>query len=190
MIPVQAVIKDLPPIKPPVSVIVPYDRGIGMNPIHVCKNDEVIFVLRGTSIGMKRIEGVKRASYDWTVNIDADGTYPREFIPQVKEAIRLYGAEHPVMMGVRLGGLMPPSTLLESGLIVRKDVFLIKTSTYREERGFWTDVARWLSDDYMIVPAFYYHPPSKDEIRSLKALLNLYSAVSFTKNMASVFSTI
>lgn len=188
MIPVQAVIKDLPPMKPPVSVIVPYDQGIGMNPIHVCRNDEVIFVLNGTSIGRKRIEGVKRASNDWTVNIDADGTYPKEFIPQVKEAINHYGADHQVMMGVRQGGLMPPSTLLESGLIARKDAFLEKTSTYREERGFWTDVVKWLSDDYIIVPAFYYHPPSKDEVLSLKALLNLYSAVNLTRNLAVAFS--
>jgi len=185
------VAKDLPAYNPPVSLIIPYDEGLPFNELHACKNDEVLIVLNGNSIGEKRIAGAMKARNEWLVMLDADGNYPRDFIPRVKEAINRLG--FPLMMAVRTN--LPVARLLESGMVVRKDYFLKKTLRY--PCGKWrnpkmrTDVYECFKHEpYVLIDAFYSHPLSTDEKRVLNALLSSASMMKTATSIADLLRSI
>ena len=77
---------DLPYTSPSISVIVPYKEGTIFNPIHVCKNDEVIVITGGECIGEARITGAKKSINKWIV-------HTHEFVRLNKEELRAKGSE-------------------------------------------------------------------------------------------------
>ena len=142
---------------PPVTVIIPYKPGDRFNPIHVCRNDEVLVVTGGRSIGEARIAGAKAARNRWLIFMDADAVYPPEYIPNIKSWIRIL--KYPIMAATRRGGYGNIFTkVYEHGLIVRRDVFLMRTRNYSESwwRGRGTDVSGYFGDAIRI-PVVYYH---------------------------------
>jgi len=172
------VYKDLPPQDPPLTFIIPYDKGLPFNPLHVCRNDTVLIIYGGATIGHKRIKGAQLAKTEWLVFLDADGIYPKDFALKVKRAIKRYGRFYPAMMAWRehpAFAVYPRP--LESGLIVRRDVFLERTKNYPDDmpyfRGFKTDIVEYFHDAVVLkcpdCPR-YYHPTSKDEKETLKAI--------------------
>ncbi len=183
------VVKDLPPYEPPVSLIIPYDEGLPFNEVHIGRNDEAIIVLNGNSIGEKRIAGAMKAKNDWLLLMDADGNYPRDYVTRVKLAIRRY--RFPLMMATRLN--LPLPRLLESGMVVEKNYFLKKTSRYpcgkwRNPR-FRTDVLNCFNGEpYILIDAFYSHPLSTDERRTIDGLLRTYSYLHLARTIGEVLA--
>ena len=168
--PVHAV---LPAAEPPVSVIIPYREGKVFNPVYVCVNDEVLVVEGGESIGHARIEGARHAANEWLLMMDSDAVYPKDYVPLVKSYIRRYGSEYPVMSARRRGGFGNTFTkYYESGLIVRKDVFLSRTECYPFGlvwRGRRTDVWGYF-EDAVPIDVTYYHDFTTDEKKLLASL--------------------
>ncbi len=143
--------------EPPVTIIIPHKCGKPLYPITANLNDEVIIVRGGKSIGHARIEGAKAAKNDWLVFMDSDAIYPQDYVTKVKYFIRNY--QYPIMRTVRTGGLRT-IPFLESGLVVRKDVFLDRVRDYQ---GTWyfgegrKDVGYLFKRDAKLIPVKYHH---------------------------------
>jgi glycosyltransferase involved in cell wall biosynthesis len=155
----------LPYKDPPISAIVPYKCGKPLNKIWVCENDEVIVVRGGPSIGHARIAGAKHAKNEWIVQLDSDAVYPPEYILLVKHYIRELGETYPIMCTRRVGGFGNLFwNVIESGLVVRKDIFLQRGEQFLKSRRTWAfsgegryDVGDYFHDAQPI-PVYYYHP--------------------------------
>ena len=161
-------------VEPAVSLIIPYASGKPFNPIYICENDEAIVVEGGDSIGHARIEGARAASNEWLLMMDSDAVYPEDYVLIAKEFIREYGDKYPVMSAKRKGGFDELFTkFYESGLIVRRDVFLERTKYY--PRGLlWvgrrTDVWGYFTDNVKI-DLEYYHDFTTNEKKLVSALI-------------------
>jgi len=150
--------------EPPVTVIIPYKQGEPFNPIYLCKNDQVLVITTGETIGHARILGAKKALNEWLVFMDGDAIYPEDYIIQVKKYIREYN--YPILATTRRGGYGDIFfNVHEHGLIVRKDVFLERTKNYPHgvrPAGRRTDIADYFRDAKKI-PVKYYHGYTKGE---------------------------
>ena len=163
--------------EPSVSVIVPHKCGEPLNRFYIESNDEYIVVRGGRCIGEARLYGAKLAKNDWIVQIDGDGYYPYDYIIKVKDNIRAYGDTYPVMCARRVGGFghffWP---VIESGLIVRKDIFIERTSYVENTSRTWSlsggnraDIGTKFTDA-KAVDVYYYHPLTKGENMLLLSL--------------------
>jgi len=162
---------DLSATEPPISVIIPYCPPYPFYPLSVCENDEVLIVEGGESIGDARIKAAEEAKFDWLVFLDADAVYPHDFILQVKRYINQTG--YPILGATRTGGFGNLFwNVLESGLIVRKDIFLAITEKYvaTDRRS---DVADFFVTDVERIPVEYYHDFTHGESTGLSLLLTL-----------------
>lgn len=157
---------ELPETEPPVTIIIPYKHGEKFNPVYVCKNDQVMIITTGETIGHARISGAKNAWNDWLVFMDADALYPKDYILKVKKYIRELGNKNPILAATRRGGYGDLFfNVHEHGLIVRKDVFLERTRNYPKGvryAGKRTDIADYFRDAVKI-PVEYFHDFTKGE---------------------------
>jgi len=160
---------DLPTTEPSITAIIPYCSPYPFYPLSVCENDEVLIVEGGESIGDARIKAAEEAKFDWLVFLDADAVYPYDFILQVKRYINQTG--YHILGATRTGGFGNFFwNVLESGLIVRKDIFLAITEGYvaTDRRS---DVAVLFLDKAERIPVEYYHGLTHEETVGLSILL-------------------
>lgn len=132
------------------------------------QNDESILVDHCPSIGQARIKGTLKSSHDWILMTDSDGTYPKDFIDQVRAKIE--SNVYPIgFWCTRRGGFV--SNWLESGLVVRKDIFLERTSDYfpTSERD---DIGRFFYDLPIATDIVYTHSITTNE-RNIVAFIIL-----------------
>lgn len=153
-----------------VTVIIPYREGepVGKPPEGV----ETFWIDSGLGIGEARIKGALRASTLWLVQCDADAYYPDDYITRIEAAIRsgryLYG-----FWCKREGGIVP--AWLESGLVVRRDVFLERTKDFKPDKG--ADVGKEFWDLPIAYNITYRHGLIDNERRTiLLFLIILFSA--------------
>lgn len=135
-----------------VSIVIPHKEGDPLNiPIHD-PGDEVL-VVEGLGAGEARIRGASEAVNDWVITVDADGTYPPDYVGKAKSII-VSGRYPGGFKARRLGGLASGAGQ-EAGIVVPKSLFLEQTANFVPD-GRW-DVG-YLFRGLPIVPELtYYH---------------------------------
>jgi len=156
-----------------ITVIIPYAQGepIGKPPV----GDETLWITdENLGIGEKRIKGAKMARFEWLVMADSDGYYPDDYIPKIKRAI-LSGKYPKGFFTVREGGILHRSKL-ESGLVVRKDVFLERVKSFEPDHR--RDVWGLFNDLPVVEHIRYYHGLTESEKKHL-ALAGMFLLLLF-----------
>ena len=159
----------LPTQEPAISAIIPYgSEEHQFNEISLCENDEASIIEGGESIGHARIAGVESAKHDWLVFMDADATYPKDYISAIKQWVR--GTEHSVLATTRTGGFGSMLwSVHESALITRKDAFLERTVGFHAN-DIRKDIA-YLFQDAHKIPVEYHHDLTTLETLGSSAIL-------------------
>lgn len=156
-----------------ITVIIPYKAG---QPIYnPPKGDETLWIDEGLGIGEARIEGARRARYDWLIMADADGDYPADYVDRVRKTI--ISGRYPLgFRTTRRGGFTRVG--VESGIVVRKDVLLERTEGFVPDHRKDIMYIPHIFDDLPLVEDIrYVHGLTKDEKNQLLAAGVLFALV-------------